>query len=81
MLLIIWTIKITKINNDNYDSKNVKQFLPEIVTKKISKNEAQELHKNLIEPKVDKFKNAKGRGKDKRNNILNILENIKLGIF
>ena len=81
MLLIIWTIKITKINNDNCDSKNVKQFLLEIVTKKISKNEAQELHKNLIEPKVDQLKNAKDRGKDKRNNILNILENIKLGFF
>ena len=81
MLLIIWTIKITKINNDNYDSKNVKQFLPEIVAKKISKNEAQELHKYMIEPKVNKYKNSKGRGKDKRNNILNILENIKLGIF
>ena len=81
MLLIIWTIRITKINNDNYDSKNVEKFLLEIVTKKISKNEAQELHKNLIEPKVDQLKNAKDRGKDKRNNILNILENIKSGFF
>ena len=71
----------TKINNDNYDLKNAEQVLRKIVTKKISKNEAHELYKILIEPKVDKLKNAKGKGKDKRSNILNILENIKSSIF
>ena len=60
----------TKINNDYYDLKNAEQFLVEIVTKKISKNEAHELYKTLIEPKVDKLRNAKGKGKDKRSNIL-----------
>ena len=71
----------TKINNDNYDLKNAEQVLLKIVTKKISKNEAHELYKILIEPKVDKLKNAKGKGKDKRSNILNILENIESSIF
>ena len=71
----------TKINNVNYDLTSAKQFLLEIVTKIISGNEAGEMYKNLIKPKVDKLTSAKGRGKDKRDNILNILENIELSIF
>ena len=71
----------TKINNVNYDLTSAKQFLLEIVTKTISGNEAGEMYKNLIKPKVDKLTSAKGRGQDKRDNILNILENIELSIF
>ena len=71
----------TKINNVNYDLTSAKQFLLEIVTKTISGNEAGEMYKNLIKPKVDKLTRAKGRGKDKRLNILNILENIESSIF
>ena len=44
----------TKINNDNYDLKNVEHFLLKIVTRKNSKNEVCKLYGNLIEPKVDK---------------------------
>ena len=40
------------IINNRYDLTNVEQFLPEIVTKKCSKNEAHKLYENLIEPKV-----------------------------
>ena len=68
----------TKINNDNYDLKNAEKFFLEIVAKKNSENEAPELYKNLIEPKTDKLKNAKGKVRDNRSNILTILENIKL---
>ena len=68
----------TKINNDNYDLTNVEQVLLEKVTKKISKNEALKLYENPIEPKAVKLVKAKGRGKDKRNNIL---DNIKSIIF
>ena len=73
----------TKINNDNYDLNNEEQFLRKIVAKKVSKNEAPKLYKNLIEPKVDKLTNAKkkGKSKHKRSNILNILENIESSIF
>ena len=71
----------TKINNDNYDLKNAEQLLLKIVIKKICKDEAQELIENLIEPNVVELKNAKGKSKNKRSNILTILENIKLGIF
>ena len=51
------------------------------VTRKNSKNEVCKLYRNLIEPKVDKLKNAKGKGRDTRSNILNILKNIKPSIF
>ena len=67
----------TKINNVNYDLKSAEQFLLKIV----SENEAHKMYKNLIKPKVDKLASAKGRGKDKRDNILNILENIESSIF
>ena len=39
------------------------------------------MYENLIKPKVDKLKDAEGKGKDKRTNILNILKNIKPSIF
>ena len=42
----------TMIINNRYDLTNVEQFLPEIVTKKFSKNEAHKPYENLIEPKV-----------------------------
>ena len=71
----------TKINNVNYDFKSAEQFLLKIVTKKVSENEAHKMYKNLIKPKVDELASAKGRDKDKRDNILIILENIESSIF
>ena len=72
----------TVINNNKYDVKNAEQFLLEIVAKKIRKNEARKLYKNLIEPKSIELTRAKNiRGKNKRLNILNIYSNIKSGIF
>ena len=61
--------------------KNAEQFLLKIVPKKNSENEAHELYKILAKPKVNKLKNARGRGKDKRSNILNILQNIESHTF
>ena len=71
----------TTINNDKYDLKNAEIFLLKIVTKRISKNEVRELYENLIKPKVNQLKDAEGKGKEKRTNILNILKNIKSIIF
>ena len=72
----------TMISNNRYDLTNVEQFLLEIVTKKISKNRARKLHKNLIEPKIIELTRAKSsRGKNKRLNILNIYNNVKSSIF
>ena len=54
----------------------------EIVTKKISKNEARNLYENLIESKVIELTRAKSyRGKNKRLNILNIYNNVGSSIF
>ena len=72
----------TVINNNKYDVNNAEQFLLEIVAKKIRKNEARKLYKNLIEPKSIELTRAKNiRGKNRRLNILNIYSNIKSGIF
>ena len=72
----------TMISNNRYDLTNVEQFLLEIVTKKISKNRARKLHKNLIKPKIIELTRAKSsRGKNKRLNILNIYNNVKSSIF
>ena len=70
-----------KINNVNYDLKSAEQFLLEIVRKENSENEARELHKSLIRPKVDKLANAKGKSKDKRGDKINISDNIESIIF
>ena len=61
--------------------KDAENNLLEIITKKLSKNEAHKLYDSLIKPDVDKLKNTSGREKDKRNNILMILDNLKLSLF
>ena len=69
------------ISNNRYDLTNVEQFLLEIITKKIGKNEACKLYENLIEPKVIELTIAKSsRGKN-RLNMLNIYNNVKSSIF
>ena len=70
------------ISNNRYDLRNVEQFLLEIITKKISKNESCKLYENLIEPKVIELTRAKSsRGKNMRLNMLNIYNNVKSSIF
>ena len=72
----------TMISNDRYDLTNAEKFLLEIVTKKISKNEARNLYENLIESKVIELTRAKSyRGKNKRLYILNIYNNVGSSIF
>ena len=57
--------------------KNVKNFLVKITTQKISEKDARKLHSDLIVPDITKLKNTKGKSKNKRNNILNVLENLE----
>ena len=64
------------VNGLKYDFQKTNEFLLEIGTKKISENKARELCNSLMKPDVDMLKNALSRGKDKRNNILNLLNNI-----
>ena len=53
----------------------------EITTKKNSKDEARKLYNDLIKPDVDALNQKKGKGKNKRNNILNFLNNIGSSFF
>ena len=71
----------TTIDKGKYYLKNAEKHLPEIITKKISKNEARERYNSLIKPDVDMLNNALRRSKSKRNNILVILDNIKSSFF
>ena len=77
---------------DNLDNKNyktnvdgrpygLKNFLLEIGTKQITEDKARYPYDSLIKPDVDTLEKSKGRGKDKRNNILTILDNIETSVF
>ena len=67
----------TTIEKNIYDLKNAKKFLVKITTQKISKKEAKKLYSDLIIPDINKLKNTKSKGKERRKNILNVLENLK----
>ena len=82
MLLIIYTMKITinTLNSRRHDLKNGEKVLLEITAKKISGNEASELYKSLIKPDIDTLMKSTSRAKNKRENILNVL-NKKIGFL
>ena len=67
----------TTINKKTYDLKNVKNFLEKITIQKISEKDAKNLYSNLIDPDITMLKNAKSKDKNKINDILNALENLK----
>ena len=64
-----------------------KDFLSKISIENSSKNEAQQLIKlyklynNLIKPDTDVLKKSKGKSKNIRSCILNVLENIESSLF
>ena len=66
--------KIT-INKKTYDLKNAKKFWTKITKSKISKNEAKNLYKELIQKYFDALKREKSNS-TKKNNILEIFGNI-----
>ena len=49
--------------------------------KKIIADEARYLYDSSIKRDFDKLEKSKGRGKDKRNNILTVLNNIETSVF
>ena len=57
--------------------KNAEEYLLEIITKKISKDEVLKLYNDLIKPDVNALKYEEGKNKNKRKNILNTLNNIE----
>ena len=65
------------VNKKAYDLKNAKDFLEKIIIQKISEKDVKKLYSDLITSDITKLKNAKVKGKNKRNNILNVLENVE----
>ena len=66
--------KIT-INKKTYDLKNAKNIWREVTTHKISKSEAKELYKKLIQKDIDALEKGKSNN-IKKHNMLDILNNI-----
>ena len=66
-------IIINTVNSRRHDLKNGEKVLLEITAKKISENEARELYKSLIKPDIDTLMKSTSRAKNKRENILNVL--------
>ena len=58
-----------------------KKHLLKIIIKKISRNEALEIYISLIKPDVDTLNNELSRGRNRGNNILATLDNIKSSLF
>ena len=58
--------------------ENGKKFLEKITTQKISEENAKKLYSDLITLDITELENAKGKGKNKRNKILNVLKNLEL---
>ena len=54
-----------------------KKFLVKITTQKISEKEALKLYSDLITPDITALEKSKSKGKDRRNNILNVLKNLE----
>ena len=50
----------------------------EVTTKKISENKAQELYNELIKEEIPELNKEKGKGKDKGENILRILQRLRI---
>ena len=67
----------TTVNKKVYDLKNAEKFLLTIGTQKISEEDAKKLYSDLITPDINELTNVKSKGKYKRNNILNVLENLE----
>ena len=76
-------ISLIKDVFDNLGNKDFQTtvYLLKIIIKEISRNEALELYNSLIKPDVDTLKNALSIGKNRRNNILAIPDNIKSSLF
>ena len=67
----------TSVDKKTYHLKNAKNFLLKITTQKISEKNALKMYSDSITPDITKLKTTKGKGKNKRNNILDVLENLK----
>ena len=65
----------------NYNLKDAEKFLLDIFTKDIDENVAKKLLKNLIKPSTDILIVAPDACKEKRMNIINVLNDLESVIF
>ena len=77
MILKAWKTAKTAANNHAYNLKSEETFLFQITTKQNSENKAHELYDDLIKEDISALEKRKDIGKDKRENILNILRNLE----
>ena len=56
---------------------NAKKLLVKITNQKISEKEALKLYFDLIPTDIAALKKKEGKGRDRRNNILNVLNNLE----
>ena len=54
-----------------------KKFLVKTITQEISEKESHELYSDLIAPDIASLEKSRGKGKDRRNNILSVLKNLE----
>ena len=57
--------------------KNAKKILVKITTQKISEKETLKMYSDLITLEITALEKSKGKGKDRTNNILNVLNNLE----
>ena len=67
----------TTVDKKVYDLKNAKKFLVKITTQKISEKGALKLYSDLIAPDITALEKSKSKGKDRRDNILSVLKDLK----
>ena len=58
------------------DLKNAEKFLVKITTQKISEKDEHKLYSDLITPDITELEKTKGKGKNRRYNILKVLNNL-----
>ena len=71
----------TTVDGLKCDLKNDRKVFAGNNYQKISKNKPLELYDSLMKPEVDALRNASNRCKNKRKNILNVLDNIESSVF
>ena len=74
------------MNNDEFETtvdkkthylQSARKFLVKITTQKISKDVALNLYSDLITPDITELEKTKGKDKNRRYSILNVLKNLE----
>ena len=69
---------LIKVVDDNLNNKSYKTLFARHKYQKNSQNEARQLYNSLTKPDVNVLSKAKSRSKNKRENVVTVLNNIKM---